>query len=56
MAGNLAELNNYMNNVLQIVQLPVRKALNEQGLAAFTDFATLDKDDIKRICDTIRKP
>jgi hypothetical protein len=56
MAGNLAELNNYFNNVLQIVQQPVRDALNEQGLNAFDAFATLEEEDIKRICDTIRKP
>jgi hypothetical protein len=56
MAGNLAELNNYFNNVLQIVQQPVRDALNEQGLNAFDAFATPEEDDIKQICDTIRKP
>jgi hypothetical protein len=56
MAGNLAELNNDMNNVLQIVQQPVRDALNDPGLDAFDAFATLEEDDIKRICDTIRKP
>jgi hypothetical protein len=56
MAGNLAELNNYLNNVLQIVQQPVREALNDQGLNAFAALSTLEEDDIKRICDTIRKP
>jgi hypothetical protein len=56
MAGNLAELNNYLNNVLQITQLPVREALNDQGLDAFDALSTLEEEDIKRICDTIRKP
>ena len=56
MAANLAQLNNYLNNVLLIVDAPIRDALNEQGLSSFDDFVDLTETDIEEICAYIQKP
>ena len=56
MAANLAQLNNYLNNMLLIVDAPIRDALNKQGLLSFDDFVDLTKTDIEEICTNIRKP
>jgi hypothetical protein len=56
MAGNLADLNNYFQNTLQIVELEARTALNNQGLTAIDDFISLTESDIEKIASNVRKP
>jgi hypothetical protein len=56
MAQVQAALNNYLTNVLGIVQYDVINALNNQGLTSIDDFISLTEDDIGDVCTIARKP
>ena len=56
MAGNLAQLNNYLQNVLLITDPDICQALNQQGLQSFDNFLGLTDDDIGEICTNVQKP
>jgi hypothetical protein len=50
------EFDNYMANVLGIVQIEVRNALRVQGLSTIADFHALTETDIEDVCRIIRRP
>ena len=56
MAGNLAALNAYLNNTLNISDQATRDALNEQGLDSSDSFKQLTDQDIKDLGVACRKP
>ena len=51
-----AAFNGYLNNRLNITSLVMRTAINDQGLTRIDDFIGLTDQDIKDLCDNIRKP
>jgi hypothetical protein len=55
-AALLAELNEYLEEGLLIVDAAVRNALNDQGLVSIDDLANLTEKDIANICSNARKP
>ena len=52
----LNALNDYLQNTLLITSDAVRQAINNQGIEALNDFATLTEMDIMEICTNVRKP
>ena len=50
-----AAFNGYLNNRLNITSLMMRTAINDQGLTRIDDFIGLTNQDIKNLCDNIRK-
>lgn len=55
MAANLAQLNGYLNNTLNLSDV-MRAAVNAQGLQSFDAFQGLTDNDIKDICKNVRSP
>ena len=51
-----AAFNGYLNNRLKITSLVMRTAINDQNLTRVDDFIGLTDQDIKDLCDNIRKP
>ena len=55
MVGNLATLNNYLNNTLHISNQVMHDVLNEQGLDSIDSFKPLTDQDMKDLGNTCRK-
>lgn len=56
MAGNRAQVQNYLNNALGVTEERVRDAITDQGLDSFEAFDLLSDEDIKSVCSNARKP
>jgi hypothetical protein len=50
------QFDDYMANVLGIVQVDVRNSLRVQGLSTISDFNALAESDIEDVCRNIRRP
>ena len=55
MAANPLVFNNYLQNTLQVDQVAVHTAINDQGLSMYQDFIGLTDQNVKDLCDNCKK-